>query len=189
MRSFPAAGSAPILAVVRGLNNSLQVLDVAVIIDRDKGWKGSSAMGKLLGIAYRDASRRPMREMSTAYISRAGGVEGDFRGKKGRRQVTVLCLEKWRDACAELGVELPWTTRRANLLVSGLAIGPEHAGRSLQVGQALLRITIETDPCPRMDEQYQGLQRALVPDWRGGACCEVIGDGEIDVGDGVRLID
>lgn len=146
-------------------------------------------MGKLLGIAYRDASRRPMREISAAYISRAGGVEGDFRGKKGRRQVTLLCLEKWRDACAELGVELPWTTRRANLLISGLRVGPGDLGRSLRVGEALLRITIETDPCPRMDEQHQGLKRALLPDWRGGACCEVIDDGEIRVGAAVQFID
>lgn len=146
-------------------------------------------MGTLLGIAYRDASRQPMREISAAFISRAGGVEGDFRGKKGRRQVTVLSVEKWQAACGDLGVELPWTTRRANLLVSGLSIGPECVGRILQVGEAQLRITIETDPCPRMDEQYPGLKRALVPDWRGGACCEVLGDGEISIGDRVALID
>ena len=87
--------------------------------------------------------------------------------------MTVLSVEKWQAACGDLGVELPWTTRRANLLVSGLSIGPECVGRILQVGDAQLRITIETDPCPRMDEQYPGLKRALVPDWRGGACCEV----------------
>lgn len=145
-------------------------------------------MGKLLGIAYRDASRQPMREADSGYLSRAGGVEGDFRGKKGPRQVTVLCLEKWQAACAELGAELPWTTRRSNLLVSGLAIGPECVGRTLQVGAALLRITRETDPCRRMDEQHDGLRRALTPDWRGGACAEVIADGAIATGDAVRLL-
>jgi MOSC domain-containing protein YiiM len=144
-------------------------------------------VGRLLGIAYRDASRQPMRELRSGYLSRAGGVEGDFRGRRGPRQVTVLCAERWRAACAELGVELPWTTRRANLLVDGLALGPQSIGRTLRVGKALLRITGETDPCRRMDEQHEGLKRALTPDWRGGACCEVIGDGEIAVGDPVEF--
>lgn len=145
-------------------------------------------MGKLLGIAYRDASRQPMRELHSGYLSRAGGVEGDFRGRKGPRQVTVLCSEQWQAACAELGVELPWTTRRANLLVSGLALGSPDVGRTLRVGAALLRITRETDPCRRMDEQHEGLRRALTPDWRGGVCCEVIGDGEIALGDGAEFV-
>lgn len=146
-------------------------------------------MGTLLAIAYRDAPRQPMREIGAGYLSRAGGVEGDFRGKKGPRQVTVLCVEQWRAACAELGVELAWTLRRANLLVSGIAIGPGAVGRTLRIGAALLRITRETDPCRRMDEQYPGLKRALLPDWRGGACAEVIGDGAIAVGAEAQLLD
>jgi MOSC domain-containing protein YiiM len=146
-------------------------------------------MGKLLGIAYRDGSRQPMREIDAARISPGAGVATDFRGRKpGPRQVTVLCAEKWRAACDDLGTELPWTTRRANLLVNGLSIGPECVGRTLRVGTALLRITIETDPCSRMDEQYKGLKRALMPDWRGGACCEVVQDGDITVGDTVQFV-
>ena len=146
-------------------------------------------MGTLLGIAYRDGSRLPMREIDAARISLDAGVASDFRGRKrGRRQVTLLCAEKWRAACAELGIELPWTTRRANLLVNGLPIGPECVGRTLRVGTAVLRITQETDPCGRMDEQYRGLKRALLPDWRGGACCEVVEDGDIAVGDPVRFL-
>lgn len=146
-------------------------------------------MGTLLGIACRDGSRLPMRELDAARIGLDTGVASDFRGRKrGRRQVTLLCAEKWRAACADLGIELPWTTRRANLLVNGLPIGPECVGRTLRVGTAVLRITQETDPCGRMDEQYRGLKRALLPDWRGGACCEVIEDGDIAVGDAVQFL-
>lgn len=145
-------------------------------------------MGQLLGIAYRDASRQPMRVADTGFLSKAGGVEGDFRGRKGPRQVTVLCAEQWRAACAELDAELPWTTRRANLLISGITLGPACVGRTLRVGTALLRITRETDPCRRMDEQHHGLRRALTPDWRGGACAEVIADGAIAIGAEVQLL-
>lgn len=146
-------------------------------------------MGTLLGIAYRDGSRLPMREIDATRISLDAGVARDFRGqKRGPRQVTLLCAEKWHAACAELGIELPWTTRRANLLVNGLPIGAECVGRTLRVGTALLRITLETNPCGRMDEQYRGLKRALLPDWRGGACCEVLEDGDIAVGDPVQFI-
>ena len=31
----------------------------------------------------------------------------------------------------------------------------------------ILKVTRETDPCPRMDEQFQGLTNALLSNWRG----------------------
>jgi MOSC domain-containing protein YiiM len=103
----------------------------------------------------------------------------------GRRQVTLLEAERWADALSELGAEIDPSRRRANLLISGLRL-ERTRGRILRVGPCRLRIFTETTPCERMDEVYPGLRKALRPEWRGGACAEVLEGGEIAVGDEVR---
>jgi MOSC domain-containing protein YiiM len=143
-------------------------------------------MGRLTGSARRDEKRAPMQLLAAAVVSKHSGVDKDFRGKPGRRQVTVISAEAWCAVCQELGRELPWTTRRANLLVDDIDL-PRRAGDVLQIGQLRLQINGETDPCSRMDEQCAGLKQALTPDWRGGVFCTVIEDGAVAIGDAVIL--
>ncbi|MEI8592796.1 MOSC domain-containing protein [Photobacterium sp. Hal280] len=143
---------------------------------------------KLIGIARRKASRAVMEELNQANVSCENGVEGDFRGKPGKRQVTVLSLDSWQDACDEVGETLPWTLRRANLLVEGMRFSELNVGDVISIGRLQLQITRETDPCPRMDEQFQGMTQALRPEWRGGVCCRVLSDGDIQLGDSVQLV-
>ena len=143
-------------------------------------------MGRLTGIARRAAKRAPMQTLDHAEISRATGVALDFRGKPGSRQVTVLSAAAWQEACAEVGRDLPWTTRRANLLVDGIEL-PKTPGAIIRIGGARLKITGEVDPCSRMEEQCPGLKAALQPDWRGGVTCTVLDGGTVAVGDEVML--
>jgi MOSC domain-containing protein YiiM len=143
-------------------------------------------MGRLAGIARRDRKRAPMQTLERAEISTESGVAHDFRGKPGPRQVTVISAAAWRAACAELKDELPWTTRRANLLVEDFEL-PKTIGAVLRVGSVRLRITGEVDPCSRMEEQRQGLKAALQPDWRGGVSCAVVSGGPVSLGDEVEL--
>ena len=140
--------------------------------------------GQLLGIAWRDEKRAPMIEGVQRDVTVEGGVAGDYRGKPGYRQVTVLSREGWDAACTELGQSVPWTIRRANLLIEGLEL-KESVGRRIRAGNVLLEITAETDPCHRMDEQVPGLKQAMVADWRGGVCCRVLEGGTIAIGDPV----
>ena len=126
-----------------------------------------------------------MEELDAADITLERGVGADSRGKQRKRQVTVLAREDWEAACATAGVTLPWTTRRANLLVEGVALEGTK-GRRLRVGTALLEVTAETDPCSRMDDAHAGLRAALEPGWRGGASCRVIEAGAVKPGDPVR---
>jgi MOSC domain-containing protein YiiM len=143
-------------------------------------------MGKVLGIARRAAKRAPMETLSSVEITKTSGVAGDTRGKPGRRQVTVLPIEGWRAACAELGADLPWTFRRANLLVEGIAPA-ERVGHRIVIGEVVLEVTGELDPCSRMDAQHPGLTVALMPQWRGGVTCRVLKGGAVSVGDAVAL--
>lgn len=123
----------------------------------------------------------------TTDITTAHGVASDCRGQPGKRQVTVLALQCWRDACAQLAIEIPWTARRANLLVSGMQFSAGDVGKIISIGGVQLRITGQTDPCGRMDRAHPGLRAALTPNWRGGVCCQVISGGKVSVGDDVLL--
>ena len=145
-------------------------------------------MATLNAIAFRRQAKGPMLEIASVAISREAGVVPDTRGKPGRRQITLLSLQSWQEACADLGAELPWTVRRANLLIDGLRFSAADVGRVLRVGDVELQIMLETDPCPRMDAQHGGLTAALIPHWRGGVCCRVLRDGTVRTGDAVVFI-
>jgi len=145
-------------------------------------------MGRLAGIARREKKRAPMVTLEKAVISEQTGVAADFRGKPGNRQVTLLSTRAWQATCAELDQEIPWTTRRSNLLIADLDL-PTSAGQIMVIGEVRLRITMELDPCSRMEEQVPGLKMALQPDWRGGVACTVLQGGEVAIGDPVSLVD
>ncbi len=143
-------------------------------------------MGELLGIVTRERSRAPMKQHSVIEISVDRGLCDDSRGASRGRNVTVLGREGWQAACAELGRELPWTTRRANLLVEGVDL-LESAGARLRIGEVVLLVTEECEPCQRMDEQSDGLRAALGPEWRAGVSCRVLTAGRARIGDAARL--
>lgn len=138
-------------------------------------------MATLLGIAIKRVKRAPMELLPQVQLSAACGLEGDYRGAPGKRQVTLLSLAAWQRACAELGVALPWQTRRANLLVDDLPLH-ETTGALITLGAAVLEVTGETDPCERMEAAHPGLFAALAPQWRGGVTCRVVEGGLLAVG-------
>ena len=141
----------------------------------------------LKGIARRATKRAPMEALTHITISRATGVLGDFRGKPSKRQVTILSEDSWKTVEKEHGGPLDWLIRRANLLVAGITFSRESIGNTLTIGQAVLEITKECDPCYRMDEQVDGLQQRLKPAFTAGVCCKVIRDGSVQLGDHVIL--
>ena len=143
---------------------------------------------KIESIARRQKSRAVMQELSEADVTVESGVANDYRGRPGKRQVTLLSQEQWQAACDDVSATLPWTTRRANILVSGVTFGPEWLGKRIQFGELVLQVMLETDPCERMDAQHQGLTAALTPQWRGGICCKVVQSGAITIGDEGSMI-
>ena len=143
--------------------------------------------GRLEAIARRARPKAPMEALAEVALTPERGVEGDCRGRPGRRQVTILAAEDWALAQAGLGgAPSPWTVRRANLLVAGLAL-PRSPGACLRIGGVLIELTGECDPCERMDRQRAGLRQALAPDWRGGRTGRIVAGGRVRVGDEVAL--
>jgi MOSC domain-containing protein YiiM len=149
--------------------------------------------GRLIGIARRSGRRLPMETLDTGLVTREAGLEGDYRGAKFvTRQITVLAREDWEAAVDDLAdlmgrPDLLWTVRRANLLVEGVRL-PRAKGGVLQIGQVVLEITGQTNPCQRMELAHAGLLSALHPDWRGGVTCRVREGGPLALGDKVEIL-
>jgi len=144
-------------------------------------------MGNVIGIARREKLRAEMETIDSVYVDEKTGLSGDIRGTALKRQVTLLSAKAWSEVCRELEADLPWTTRRANILIENIDFH-QDSGYKIQIGEVFLLVTRQTDPCSRMDEQYSGLTNALMSDWRGGVCCSVVKGGNISLGDEVKLI-
>lgn len=145
-------------------------------------------MVELIGIAIAPKLLAPMQEKQTIAIEKETGLDGDARGRKRNRQVSVLFKEDWDEACRSLNTSLSWITRRANLFVSGMS-SPRTPNQRIKINNVELVLNLETEPCDLMDKQHQGLQAALKPSWRGGICCSVIKGGTVSLGDKVLLLD
>lgn len=146
-------------------------------------------VAKLIGIATHQESKGPITTHERIWVSRESGLQGDFQGAKNRsKQVTILSQKSWQQACSEVNAEIDWTERRANLLVDDMNFDESMIGQQVQIGSVLLEITCETDPCKRMEALQPGLKGALTPNWRGGARCKVLREGEIQLGDKVQLL-
>jgi len=142
--------------------------------------------GELLGIARRSKPRELLETANEVLVTIEAGVEGDCHGSVPDRQVTVISADSWRDACQDLGMEVPWTKRRANLVLGGIVLR-DTEGALILIGDVLLEIAGENPPCRVMDIQQDGLREALKPDWRAGVSCRVLAGLKIKLGDAVRL--
>ncbi|MBY0520343.1 MAG: MOSC domain-containing protein [Sphingomonas sp.] len=132
-----------------------------------------------------------METLDRVTITAEAGLDGDFRGAvkpggRGRRQVSLIERGDWAAAMADLGVDHHWSARRANLLVDGLDL-PQAQGARLRIGDVVLLVTQECDPCSRMEEIEAGLKAALSHDWRGGVLAKVLVGGSIAVGDPIEV--
>ena len=145
-------------------------------------------MSQIRGIAIRRQPRIAMQSIESAEISVHAGIIGDYRGSLKGRQLSLLSEADWLETCTEVGAEgLPWTTRRANLLIDEVSFDDSWVGRRLRIGAVELLVTCETAPCSLMDAQQAGLTAALRSDWRGGVCCDVLQPGHIALGDQVEV--
>jgi MOSC domain-containing protein YiiM len=144
-------------------------------------------MGQVLGIWVKRSHGGVMDARDRAELVEGRGLAGDAT-KGGRRQVTILALDRWQALTAHLPGPPDPAIRRANLLVEGVDL-EQSRGRVLAIGDARVRIFGETRPCHQMDEACPGLQAALSPPWGGGAFGEIVHGGEIHVGSTVRWED
>ena len=111
------------------------------------------------------------------------GLKGSA-DRGGRRQVTLVSLERWEELMNQIGGDLGPGARRANLVVSNVNL-ENSRGRVLCIGTSRLRIAGETRPCEQMEHAAPGLQQAMRERWGGGVYAEVLAAGTVAVNDEV----
>lgn len=139
---------------------------------------------RIVGIALKTAHREPLEEVESVEVVDAGLV-GNVEQKEHRR-VTLMAREDWATVQEELSMDLPWITRRANILVEGMDMAGSM-GKTLTVGGVELLVEGETYPCGLMDEYFEGLKLALTPNCRAGVHARVVQGGAIAVGDTISV--
>ena len=145
----------------------------------------TSQTGLIKAIAWRPTDGDTMCESDHCKVRRNTGIDKENR-KPGKRTITLLSYEQWRTVCDQLHTDLPWITRRANLLLEGIDL-QQTIDKPIQIGEVRVWIHGETKPCKLMDEQHAGLREALKPDGRGGVFGQVLNDGTITIGDSVVI--
>lgn len=143
------------------------------------------SQGRLAAIWVKRMRRGPMDPVDEATLVVGRGIGGNADQGR-RRQVTIIEEEVWAKLMEITGGRLDPSTRRANLMVSGLAL-INSRGKILQLGNCRIRILGESKGCERMDEALPGLRAAMNPEWRGGSFGEVLEGGTIRRGDAVQF--
>ncbi|MDA7980291.1 MAG: MOSC domain-containing protein [Pirellulales bacterium] len=141
-------------------------------------------IGTIEAIAIRTAKEGPMQLIQHATVAVDGGIEGDLPTSP-RRGITFISAEQWDETMQELNVDLPWHTRRANILVRGLKL-TETFDCTLEIGDVRICVEGETNPCELMDRLQSGLMDALKPEVRGGVHGQVLKAGTFAVGDAIK---
>ena len=145
-----------------------------------------SCVGTLQAIYLRPAARLPVKSVESATAITATGLDGDH-AVAGKRQITLLSIEAWRTACADLGHDIDPAVRRANLLVEGVDLA-NSIGSTIQVGPVVIDITGETRPCELLDANGNvGLCAALRDDLRAGVHGTIREGGALAIGDACSI--
>jgi len=109
------------------------------------------------------------------------GLEGCAHARPGTKRQVLFASQEHIDA---VGVE-PGAIRE-NFTVSGADVQGWPPGQRLAVGDAVFEVTMECEPCERMDELRPGLRAEL--EGRRGVLAKVVETGEVAVGDEIRLL-
>jgi MOSC domain-containing protein YiiM len=149
-------------------------------------------MGEVQGIFVTSTNGTALRAVQSLRAVPGKGPEGDRNffaegspDKEFDRQITLIESEAIDAARREYQVELQPVETRRNILTQGVALN-HLVGREFTVGQVRLRGTMLCEPCGHLEKlTREGVRKSLIH--RGGLCAQILTEGEIRVGDSIRL--
>ena len=147
----------------------------------------------MLGIYVAARAEEPPQSLKRVRALAGRGLEGDryaamkgtFSDRPGNRDVTLIETEVLAAYERESGKKLSAMESRRNLLTEGVRLN-DLVGREFQVGAVRLRGLRLSEPCTHLarlthPETLSGLVH------RCGLIAEVLNDGELKVGDSVKV--
>lgn len=141
----------------------------------------SPAVATIAGI-FRSPGKGSGRSepLGRARVLTGHGVEGCAHGRDGKRQVLFASAEHLFAAGVQPGAI------RENFTVEGLDVQAWPVGQRVRAGGAVFEITMECEPCHRMDDLRPGLRAEL--EGKRGMLAQVVEAGEVAVGDELLLL-
>ena len=152
-------------------------------------------MGRLLSIHIAPAAGAGLASVDAVKALPGRGLEGDryclgagsFSGNPGTgRECTLIEMEAIRALEGELGLAIEAGEARRNLVTEGVALN-HLVGREFSIGAVRLRGMRLCEPCKGL-AALTG-KPAILPGLihRGGLRCEILSEGELRVGDPIRI--
>ena len=146
---------------------------------------GATIVGTVTGLAVRTGVGAAMQELDSLQAVTDGGIEGDVSAPI-HRGITLLSSRQWQQVVEEIGMDYPWYTRRANVLVDCDSLS-HLMEQTIQIGDVVVQVTGETDPCSVMEAIHPRLKEALTPEMRGGVYGRILQGGSIAIGATVKI--
>lgn len=123
--------------------------------------------------------KEPMVPVQSVHAISGKGLEGDVAYGKNRRQVLLIEAETLDEFGLAPGVV------RENGVTRGIVLAGMPAGTRLQLGEVVLEVTMDCEPCPFMETLRPGLEKAM--DGRRGTLFRVVDGGKLYVGASVTV--
>lgn len=151
--------------------------------------------GRVELITIAPSAEAPMVSIPRARAIAGAGLEGDryasgagtFSRRGGSGRDLTLIEREALDELANQGIDLEPMQARRNLLVSGIDLD-SLIGRPFRIGAVRCQGARRCEPCAHLQRlTVPGVLRGLVH--RGGLRADLLGDGEITVGDEIVTLD
>lgn len=134
--------------------------------------------GRVAHLFLKEGHAMPMRSVPAVTAVAGKGLEGDAAFGRERRQVLLVGQSSLSDFSLLPGM------LRENMTLTGMVLEDLADGTLLEVGEAVLEIIGDCEPCGQMDALRPGLREAIRG--RRGKLARVTRRGEVRVGDSVR---
>ena len=138
-------------------------------------------MGRIAAIWRSPAKRSAMEPHERARAVEGHGLEGCAHARAGTKRQVLFASAAHLDA-----LDVQHGAIKENFTVEGIDVHSWPVGQRVAVGDAEFEVTMECEPCERMDEIRPGLQQEL--EGRRGMLARVVKTGDVAVGDEIRLV-